>query len=223
MTQISVSDEDLPAVRAAYRPQPGAKVEFNVHDHGVSIVANREGWLSLAEWCMIMAHPEMPEHTAPFELTREVFQDEMFAEGRALLSFWGIADRPEDSYQDVYFHRGETIGDEYWEGAVRSGNSTFTMPASLEALDRYRWLEAKTRDEVEEKLGSPIFERVASFMQRHRLQDVTTACYKADTPEGWIGVEYDPDGFVSWVGYGMSPPWDNPLPDTRVVVPFQGL
>ena len=223
MTQISVSDENLQDVRQAYRPQPNAKVEFNVHDHGVSIVANREGWLSLAEWCLIMAHPEMPEHAAPFELTREVFPDELFAEGRALLSFWGIADRPDDSYQDVFFHRGENIGDEYWEGAVRSGNSPFTMPASLQALDRYRWLEQKSREEVEVELGSPIFEREVSIMQQHKMKLITTACYKAETPEGWLGVEYDPDGFVSWVGYGMSPPWDTFAPEQRVIVPFQGL
>jgi hypothetical protein len=216
MSTVSVSEtDDLPTVLAAYGPKVGAKIEFNIHDEGLSIVANRMGWESLAEWCLTMAHPDMEDSIQPSELTENVLPSSMFIAGDAILSFWGLKEHPSSVYQDVFFHRSTVIGDEFWEGAKQTGNSPYTKPAAYEALDRYRWLELLPRADVEEKLGQPIFER--------RSAGNASASYKADTPEGWIGVDYDSDDMVGWFGFGMTPMWEQECPDGVLVwIPYEG-
>jgi hypothetical protein len=215
MPTKTVSDTDLGQVIADFNPPAEAKLEFNVHADGLSIVANKEGWESLAEWCLIMAHPEMKPDTEPLELTDDVLPNAMFLEGRALVSFWAIPGQPDIAYQDVYFHRSDAIGDEYWKGLVKSGNSTYSKPAIYSALDNHKWMEALPRDAVEEKLGEPIYER--------RSMKGKTACYKADTPEGWIGVDYNREDHVGSFGFGLTPPWEEELPEGVVVyVQYKG-
>jgi hypothetical protein len=215
MPTKTVSDTDLGKVIAEFNPPAEAKIEFNVHADGLSIVANREGWESLAEWCLIMAHPEMQDSIEPAELTDDVLPNEMFMEGRALVSFWAIPGQPDIAYQDVYFHRSDVIGDEYWKGMVKSGNSRYTKPASYAALDRHKWMEGKSRTEVEEKLGEPIYER--------RSMKGPTVCYKADTPEGWIGVDYNPENRVGSFGFSMTPLWEEELAEgVEVLIEYKG-
>jgi len=215
MPTKTVSDTDLGKVIAEFNPPAEAKVEFNVHADGLSIVANKEGWESLAEWCLIMAHPEMQDSVEPLELTDDVLPNEMFMEGRALVSFWPIPGQPDVAYQDVYFHRSDVIGDEYWKGMVKSGNSRYTKPAGYAALDRYKWMQAMPRTELEEKLGEPIYERHST--------EGKTACYKADTPEGWIEVDYDEEDSVGSFGFGLTPPWKGELPEGgTVIIEYKG-
>jgi hypothetical protein len=245
MATISVDDSgDLLAIRRAYNPQPGAKLEVNVHDEGVSIVANREGWLSLAEWCLVMAHKRMADYLDPYALTGDVFPMEMFERGDAITAFWGIDGRPDTFYQDVFFQRRAEIGDELWRGAVKSGNSPFTQAGAADAVRRYMWLEGKTRAEVEDKLGPPIFERTydpeietpkpppsfggdrSGVSKEHALLagvPPTTGCaYRADTPEGWISIRYKAGGTVDRFGFGMTPPWEEDFEERQVVIPYTG-
>ena len=215
MPTKSVSDTDLGQVIADFEPPKEAKIEFNVHSDGLSIVANKEGWESLAEWCLIMAHPEMKTDLDPLELTDDVLPNRMFMDGRALVSFWAIPGQPDVAYQDVYFHRSDVIGDEYWNGMVKSGNSRFTKPAIYAALDRYKTLEAAPRVEVEKKLGAPFYER--------RSMKGSTVCYKADTPEGWLGVDYGLDNLVAYFGFSVSPLWEEePAEGVEVVIDYKG-
>ena len=245
MARISVDDDgDLVAIRKAYKPQQGTKVEFNVHEDGVSIVANREGWLSLAEWCLIMAHKRMPDYVDPYALTGDVVPVELFAQGDAITALWGVEGRPESHYQDVFFHRRSAIGDEIWHGSVRSGNSPLTQAGAADALQRHAWMDGKNRADVEAKLGSPIFERTyaphvdspeppPSFKgDRQGVSDeqallagvppTTGAVYKADTPEGWIEVRYSEKGMVQRFDFGMTPPWETSVKDHEIVIAYEG-
>lgn len=210
-------DEELMALRRDYRPLDGAKVEFNIHDAGLSIAANREGWESLAEWCRIMAHPDLGEYSDPYELTADVFPAEMFIEGRALLSFWGIADSDNQWYQDVYFHRVPRIGEELWQGDPKSGNSPRTKVFMYQMLDRFKWLNDMRRLEVDAELGKVYFEGIGPDGRR-------TVVYKAaDTPNEWIAVEFDEEDRVVGYGFSAPAPWEDDLTEVEIVLEFQGL
>lgn len=244
MTLKDFDDEDLLIARQNYAAKPGAKVEFNVHKHGVSIVANREGWQSLAEWCAIMAHPDMQDGLDPYSLTMDVVPPEMVNEERSMTAFWGITEPPDAMYQDVWFHRSEVIGDEYWEGAISSGNSPYSQAGAAEAVARYTWMDGKNRKQVEEQMGAPIFEAVyeGQFEKRKmspqyggdggqipehmkvlaNLPDVTGVAYKADTPAGWLMVRYNDFGAVQSFSFGLTPPWDPSAEQGRVVIPYEG-
>ena len=202
MTTIS-TDEDLTIARHAFKPEPGSKLEFNVNNRGIAIVANAEGWLTLANWCLVMAHPKMEDYLDPFELTGEVLSKELFTSGDVILSFDGIAGAPVGAlYQDVSFKRSDKIGPEFWEGEIPSGNSRYAKSVVMQSLDAFRWLEGKTREEVEEQLGKPIYE--IFFDDKCE----TLVAYKADTTAGWMGIHYDMAGDVSSFGYSSVPPWD---------------
>jgi hypothetical protein len=71
----------------------------------------------------------------------------------------------------------------------------------MQSLDAFRWLEGKSRQEVEDELGKPIYE--VFFEEKC---DVLVA-YKADTTEGWIGIHYDGASNVASFGYASAPPW----------------
>jgi hypothetical protein len=213
MTTIS-TDDDLTVARHAFKPEPGTKIEFNVNNRGVAIVANREGWLTLANWCLVMAHPEMENYLDPFELTGEVLSKDLFTAGDVILSFQGITGAPVGAlYQDVVFKRSDKIGPEYWEDGVPSGNSRYVKSAVMQSLDSFRWLEGKTREEAEAQLGKPIFE----IFFEDKCE--TLVAYKADTTAGWMGIHYDIAGDVSSFGYGNVPPWeDTPIGAHTIVV-----
>ena len=202
MTTIS-TDEDLTIARHAFKPEAGSKLEFNVSNRGIAIVANAEGWLTLANWCLVMAHPKMENYLDPFELTGEVLPKELFTSGDVILSFDGIAGTPVGAlYQDVVFKRSDKIGPELWEGARPSGNSPYVKSAVMQSLDAFRWLEGKTREEAEAQLGAPIYE--VFFEEKCE----TLVAYKADTTVGWMGIHYDVSGDVSSFGYANVPPWE---------------
>lgn len=216
MTTIK-TDDDLIVARKAFKAEPGSKLEFNVNNRGVAIVANAEGWLTLANWCLLMAHPQMEDYLEPFELTGEVLPKELFTSGNVVVSFQGIADAPVGAlYQDVSFKRSDKVGPEYWEGRVPSGNSRYAKPVVMQALDSFRWLEGKTRDEVEAELGKPLYEVL--FIDKG---DVLVA-YKADTSVGWMGIHYDGMGDVGSFGYASVPPWEEtPQGEHEVIVEYK--
>jgi hypothetical protein len=210
-------EDELLLLRKNYRPLDGAKVEFNIHEAGLSIVANKEGWQSLADWCQIMAHPDMGEFSDPYELTDSVFPAEMFNEDRAILAFWGIEQTENAWYQDVFFHRTGVIGDELWGGDPKSGNSPRTKAFMCQTLDSFKWIVDMPRTEVEAELGQPLFEALLD-------DDTRTVVYKADSPDGWIGIDYDAEGTGIGFGFSSPPPWeDEALPAVEIVVEYKGL
>ena len=84
------------------------------------------------------------------------------------------------------------------------------------ALDEYKWVEGALRRDIEQRMEKPIFERTGA--------GVTNVCYPADTPEGWIQIDYDPAGFVSNFGFTTVPPWEEgALGGTEIIIPFTGL
>lgn len=77
--RLSVSDRHLGAVLQRFAPSQGARLRLVVSEEGVDIAANAAGYLTLARWCMVMAHPEMEDHLDPDWLYSCFHLDDAFA------------------------------------------------------------------------------------------------------------------------------------------------
>jgi len=190
--RISVSDTGLGRALRRFKPRPNAKIEFNVNSGGVDIVANGDGWLTLARWCLLMAHQDMDGWGAGHWHARDtVMNREMMREGRAIMSFEPLV--TEYPGQDVYFHRSESIGEDFWQGRRATGNSPMSAVALELALSRVSNLFGCDRASAEEVLGAPVAQRThGGFL---------TAVYSVDDfPGGKLEIDYGPDGLVTGIG-----------------------
>ncbi len=77
--RLSVSDQDLSAVMSRFQPREGARMRLVVGSDGVDLVANAAGYLTLARWFMIMAHPMMEDHATPEWLNAAYHLGDVFA------------------------------------------------------------------------------------------------------------------------------------------------
>ena len=93
--RISVSDGDLRRILRRFRAVPGARVEISISPDGLDVVANAEGYRTLAKWCLSMAHPQM-EQAHPRWLFALHHLDEAVpgAERVSIMSSDGDAERP---------------------------------------------------------------------------------------------------------------------------------
>jgi hypothetical protein len=59
--RISVSDGDLRRVLRRFKAAPGTEIDIVMSADGLDVIANAEGYRTLAKWCLVMAHPEMEQ------------------------------------------------------------------------------------------------------------------------------------------------------------------
>jgi len=184
--QIRVSSKNLHHVLAKFRPRKNAKIEFNINPGRLDIVANREGWLTFARWCLVMAHPEMHEATGPDDpdflashrhLGDGLVDGDMQDEGRVIEAFWALPD--DEVGQDVRFWRAKEIGRDFWPPERKTGNSPMSELNVWLSINRYDWLSGMSRAAVEEKLGAPV--------GQNECGDIL---YRADVPGGVLEVVY---------------------------------
>lgn len=190
--RLSISDTNLARVIARFRPRRNAKIEFNVNNDGVDIMANQDGWLTLAKWCLIMAHPEMHETSGPddpkfieshLHFSHDLVDDEMLAQGRAIEAFWPLdADHCD---QDVRFWRSSGIGRDFAPPPHETGNSPMSAIEAQLALNRYHCLVGLDREAVDKQLGSPT-----------GLSPHGQPVYRAEVPGGYLEVDFAKNGKV---------------------------
>lgn len=112
--KLTVSDDSLAGVMSRFAPRRGANLRIAVSESGVDIAANASGYLTLARWCMIMAHPQMEDHLDPDWLYAAYHLDDVFDDPRlgasASLEFGGALEKTADSH-NVRFLRSERVGD----------------------------------------------------------------------------------------------------------------
>ena len=195
--RISVSSTNLRNVLARFKPRKDAKLEFNVNSDGIDIVANRDGWLTLARWCLVMAHPEMHEAISlddpdaldsHWHMQDYLVDEGMLREGRAIQAFWPLKDG--ELGQDVRFWRSSGIGREFFGYSVPTGNSPMSALHAVSCLRAHEWLEGMERSEVEERLGSPLGE-----------SECGDTLYRADVPGGVIEIGFSANGVVESFGF----------------------
>lgn len=58
--RVSISG-DLNRIIRRFRAVPGSRVQVVVSAEGLDIIANAEGYRTLARWCLVMAHPQMEQ------------------------------------------------------------------------------------------------------------------------------------------------------------------
>ncbi|MDZ4178078.1 MAG: hypothetical protein U1E29_02410 [Coriobacteriia bacterium] len=104
--RISVSDKGLAAILKRFKAKPDAQVEFVISPDGLDIIANAEGYLTLARWCLVMAHPEMGGHAHPRWLYTLRHLDDAVGPAAGLkLSRREVSVDPELTAHDVRFYR----------------------------------------------------------------------------------------------------------------------
>ena len=59
--RVSVGEGDLHRILRRFKAVPGTRVEIAMSPDGLDVIANAEGYRTLAKWCLIMAHPEMEQ------------------------------------------------------------------------------------------------------------------------------------------------------------------
>ena len=59
--RISVGDGDLRRILRRFKAVLGTQVEIVMSPQGLDVIANAEGYRTLAKWCLIMAHREMEQ------------------------------------------------------------------------------------------------------------------------------------------------------------------
>lgn len=195
--RISVSSQNLRNVIARFRPRKAAKLEFNINPQGIDIVANQDGWLTLARWCLIMAHPEMHEVNGPddpdtldshWHLQDYLVDDVMLEEGRAIEAFWALTDG--EPGQDVRFWRSKGVGRDFFGDRAPTGNSPLSALHASSRLHAHRWLSGMERSAVEARLGVPVGQ-----------SEYGDILYRADVPGGVIEIGYSPKGVVESFGF----------------------
>ncbi|MBI5231725.1 MAG: hypothetical protein HY876_06130 [Coriobacteriales bacterium] len=157
-TTISVSDEHLSLVMARQHELPGSKLRIDATADGLDIVANREGWLTLAKWCMVMAHPELDDTDPPHHLDWDVMH-EAGERGDLTLGFWGLP-RPAKEFQDVNFWRRSEPSAPLEPGDRPGDNSPYTHTAADRVLADLRHLDHASRARVITTLGRPLSQHV---------------------------------------------------------------
>ncbi|HAL29342.1 MAG TPA: hypothetical protein DCP20_01310 [Coriobacteriia bacterium] len=105
--RVSVSDGDLDAVLKRFKAKPGAKIEFTLSPDGLDIIANGAGYLTLARWCLAMAHPDMGGHAHPRWLYTLRHLDEAIDDRGVRLSRREASMAPDLTAHDVRFYRSE--------------------------------------------------------------------------------------------------------------------
>ncbi|MBE0448895.1 MAG: HEAT repeat domain-containing protein [Actinobacteria bacterium] len=114
-----------------------AKLEINVNEKGVFIIANVEGYLALARLCtnlaeihaLIRSEPrdedtDTIDGTGEYHLSMNI-TEKAIAEGRFIFSPGSIEpfdpEDPELDVPDVFFCVSDQIGAGFWKGRVKSG------------------------------------------------------------------------------------------------------
>ncbi|MBE0418361.1 MAG: hypothetical protein IBX63_11405 [Coriobacteriia bacterium] len=105
--RLSVSDTGLAMVLKRFKPKPGAHIEFVISPDGLDVIANADGYLTLARWCLVMAHPEMGGRTHPRWLYSIRHLDEAVGPGDARLTSRQRDSEPDLSLHAVRFFRAE--------------------------------------------------------------------------------------------------------------------
>lgn len=121
--RMVVSDSNLAAVLARFRGVPNAQLEFDLSRDGLDVVGNREGYLTLARWCLVMAHPEMEDHAdsawlhAAYHLTDYGFDAEVDSTTVLRVTHRSGRRDCELDADKVRFHRSALMGEAFWQGA----------------------------------------------------------------------------------------------------------
>lgn len=103
--RVHVSDGNLSGVLKRFRPKPGARVEFVLSGDGLDVIANAAGYLTLARWCLLMAHPEMGGRAHPRWLYSVHHLDEAVGEDGAWLSPCGTGTGSHLDAHAISFYR----------------------------------------------------------------------------------------------------------------------
>jgi hypothetical protein len=109
--RISVADRNLHTVLTRFRAVPGSRVELVLSPDGLDVVANAEGYRTLAKWCLVMAHPEMAQAHPRWLYTLHHLGDALSRDGEvSVVAREGVGSRSLDAH-DVRFFRSETSKD----------------------------------------------------------------------------------------------------------------
>lgn len=113
--RISISDADLGAAFDQFQSTEGAQLEFTVSPDGIDVVGNSEGYLDLARWCLLMAHPEMEDHADP-EFLHAAYHLADYASEQSISVVAREGRMPEAlEPHDVRFYRSCLAGEQFWE------------------------------------------------------------------------------------------------------------
>ena len=107
--RVSVSDKGLASVLKRFRAKPGAHVEFVLSPEGLDIIANAEGYRTLARWCLVMAHPEMGANAHPKWLYTLRYLDDVVGPDGVSLSRRHAPLKLDLTAHDVRFYRSDQL------------------------------------------------------------------------------------------------------------------
>ena len=103
--RVSVGEGDLHRILCRFRAVPGARVAVTISAGGLDIVANAEGYRTLARWCLIMAHADM-QQAHPRWLYSLLHLDDQAAWGDFASVVWRDAEGERQlSLRDIGFYR----------------------------------------------------------------------------------------------------------------------
>jgi len=107
--QVSVGEGDLGRILRRFRAVPGAEVEVVISPDGLDVIANAEGYRTLARWCLVMAHREMEQSHPRWLYALRHLDDSLSRDGSfSIVSRNGDAEHAL-ALRDVGFYRTHSL------------------------------------------------------------------------------------------------------------------
>lgn len=187
--RVKVGGFEFLKALSRFKPEPKARLQANAHPGGIEILANRQGYLTLARWCLLMAHEDRPSDLRILDapdvgLAETVNWDYDSASKGLVLNFDGMEPGP-DEVQDIRFWLYDGPGEEFWGNALRSCDSKHAVSRQRRLNSKYaELLMMRSVAEIGEALGAG--ERVSGFMG--------SELWRFRIPEGWLLLETDAKG-----------------------------